>query len=159
MGAGRQLIDGASMKRRRLLEAPTGASQYGQRHYNPRITASPGAVEKPFDPKTIQRPLARVRVELSQGASARCPGIARDLPELKMIGRSDCAAGARCLSLLPFGYFRYRLREAVDAMLTVPRSFPFSSGRPCSQPCERANLSKTVTATIAFTSNRLIMFA
>jgi len=33
-------------------------------------------------------------------------------------------------------------REAVDTMLTVPRSFLFFSGRLCSQPCEGANVSR-----------------
>jgi len=52
-------------------------------------------------------------------------------------GHSMCS-----LSLLAFGNFRYRLHDAVDTMLTVPRSFLFFHGRSCSQPCEGANSSR-----------------
>src|SRR5439155_8547284 len=42
----------------------------------------------------------------------------------------------------PFCHFRCVLREAVDSMLTVPRSFLSFHDRPCSRPCERVSLSQ-----------------
>jgi len=36
----------------------------------------------------------------------------------------------------------YARARAVDIVLTVPRSFLFFYGRPCSQPCEGANVSR-----------------